>query len=82
VGIVPVHDVLAIRFPWETSLSAFLLSVAGALAIAVERSAGLSEWCWFGALWGVIGLSSPALLILLPFFGIWWLFGAGAGRGR
>ncbi|HET8638435.1 MAG TPA: hypothetical protein VFL96_16425 [Acidobacteriaceae bacterium] len=34
------------------------------------------QWLLFGLLWGLIGLSNPALLILLPACGIWVLVGS------
>ncbi|HEU4981929.1 MAG TPA: hypothetical protein VFT88_04545, partial [Acidobacteriaceae bacterium] len=34
------------------------------------------QWLFFGLLWGLIGLSNPALLILLPACGIWVLLGS------
>ena len=73
-ALLPSQMFWAIRFPWETSLSAYLLSVVVLLMLRHERNAALGHWLAFGALWGVIALSSPALLSLLPFFGLWWLF--------
>jgi len=73
-ALLPSQMFWAIRFPWETSLSAYLLSVVVLLMLRHEAEARLSHWLAFGGLWGAIALSSPALLTLLPFFGIWWLF--------
>jgi 4-amino-4-deoxy-L-arabinose transferase-like glycosyltransferase len=72
-ALVPSQMFWAIRFAWETSLSAYLLSVVVLLMLRHERDARLLHWIEFGALWAIIALSSPALLSLLPFFGIWWL---------
>jgi 4-amino-4-deoxy-L-arabinose transferase-like glycosyltransferase len=72
-ALVPSQMFWAIRFAWETSLSAYLLSAVVLLMLRQERDARLSNWLAFAALWGAIALSSPALLSLLPFFGIWWL---------
>ena len=72
-ALLPSQMFWAIRFPWETSLSAYLLSVVVLLMLRHETDANLRRWLAFGALWGIIALSSPALLSLLPFFGIWWL---------
>jgi 4-amino-4-deoxy-L-arabinose transferase-like glycosyltransferase len=72
-ALLPSQMFWAIRFPWETSLSAYLLSAVVLLMLRHERDARLSDWLKFGALWGAIALSSPALLSLLPFFGFWWL---------
>jgi len=72
-ALLPSQMFWAIRFPWETSLSAYLLSVVVLLMLRHERNATVFHWLGFGALWGAIALSSPALLSLLPFFGVWWL---------
>jgi 4-amino-4-deoxy-L-arabinose transferase-like glycosyltransferase len=72
-ALLPSQMFWAIRFTWETSLSAYLLSVVVLLMLRHERTARLPHWLAFGALWGAIALSSPALLSLLPFFGFWWL---------
>jgi hypothetical protein len=72
-ALLPSQMFWAIRFAWETSLSAYLLSVVVLLMLRHERDADLRDWLWFGALWGIIALSSPALLSLLPFFAIWWI---------
>jgi len=74
-ALLPSQMFWAIRFPWETSLSAFLLSVVVLLMLRHEKDASLRHWLAFAALWGVIALASPALLTLLPFFGTWWLLG-------
>jgi 4-amino-4-deoxy-L-arabinose transferase-like glycosyltransferase len=76
-ALLPSQMFWAIRFPWETSLSAYLLSIVVLLMLRQERGARMSHWLAFGALWGAIALSSPALLSLLPFFGVWWLLRQG-----
>ena len=73
-ALLPSQMFWSIRFPWETSLSAYLLSVVVLLMLRHERNATLRDWAAFGVLWGIIALSSPALLSLLPFFGVWLLF--------
>src|SRR5262249_36421500 len=72
-ALLPSMMFWAIRFPWETSLTAFLLSAVILFLLRREQDADLKSWLIFGALWGAIALSSPALLTLLPFFGMWWL---------
>lgn len=72
-ALLPSQMFWAIRFPWETSLSAFLLSLVVLLMLRHETDAHLRHWLAFATLWGVISLSSPALLTLLPLFGFWWL---------
>ena len=63
-----------VRVVWEMSLSAFLLSWALWLtlnladAMGNETATGSSRhWIGLGILWGVIALTNPALLSLLPF---------------
>src|SRR3954462_7024646 len=65
-ALLPSQMFWAIRFPWETSLSAYLLSVVVLLMLRHEGKATIAHWLGFGALWGGIALSSPALLSLLP----------------
>jgi hypothetical protein len=72
-ALLPSQMFWAIRFPWETSFSAYLLSLVVLLMLRHECNSTMAHWLAFGALWGLIALSSPALLSLLPFFGIWWL---------
>src|SRR4051812_17404983 len=72
-ALLPSQMFWAIRFAWETSLSAYLLSVVVLLMLRHEADAEPRYWLAFATLWGIIALSSPALLSLLPFLGIWWL---------
>jgi hypothetical protein len=61
----------AIRWVWETSLSAFLLSAALLLALRLKNSDRFALWALFGMVWGLIALSNPSLLSLLPFALAW-----------
>jgi 4-amino-4-deoxy-L-arabinose transferase-like glycosyltransferase len=70
-AVLPYSMYWAIRWVWETSLSAFLLSVVFLLALRLKNSAGLKLWALFGLLWGLIALSNPSLLSLLPFLLAW-----------
>jgi 4-amino-4-deoxy-L-arabinose transferase-like glycosyltransferase len=75
----------AVRWIWEISLTAFLFTCVLALALKMR---GISDphpegtrqttpqWLLFGALWGLIALSNPTLLLFLPACGIWLLLGA------
>jgi 4-amino-4-deoxy-L-arabinose transferase-like glycosyltransferase len=66
-AVLPYSMYWAIRWVWETSLSAFLLSAALLLALRLKNSDRLSLWVLFGLVWGMIALSNPSLLSLLPF---------------
>ncbi len=62
------------RWPWETSLTALLLTTAFWLALSLADAEGRKVWklwLWFGLLWGVIALSNPSCLSFLPFAGTW-----------
>jgi 4-amino-4-deoxy-L-arabinose transferase-like glycosyltransferase len=56
---------------WETTLSAFLLSLLFLLTLRMENDQRLLPWCGYGLLWGVAGLTNPSLLTWLPFSGCW-----------
>ncbi|HTC93388.1 MAG TPA: glycosyltransferase family 39 protein [Terriglobales bacterium] len=66
-AVLPYSMYWAIRWVWETSLSAFLLSAAFMLALRLKNSDSVKTWALFGLAWGAIALSNPSLLSLLPF---------------
>src|SRR2546430_10150022 len=62
------------RVVWETSLTAFLLSLALLLTLCmVDQTPRPSTWVLFGLVWGVIGLTNPAVLSMMPFCLLWLL---------
>jgi len=61
----------SVKWIWETSLSAFLLSLLFMLTIEMEGDERVSSWLGYGALWGVTALTNPAALSFLPFSGCW-----------
>jgi 4-amino-4-deoxy-L-arabinose transferase-like glycosyltransferase len=71
-AVLPYSMYWGIRWVWETSLSAFLLSAAFFLALRLKNSDGLRLSSLFGLLWGLIALSNPSLLSLLPMM-LGWL---------
>jgi 4-amino-4-deoxy-L-arabinose transferase-like glycosyltransferase len=72
-AVFPYAIYWPVRVVWETSLTTFLLSLALVLTLRLaEESASLRLWVLFGALWGVIALTNPALLSMLP-LGLLWL---------
>jgi len=56
---------------WETSLSAFLLSVLFLLTLDMEGNDSLLWWCGYAVLWGIAALTNTALTAFLPFSGCW-----------
>jgi hypothetical protein len=61
----------SVKWIWETSLSAFLLSLLFMLSVEMEGDEQLSSWIGYGLLWGVEALTNPAALAFLPFAGCW-----------
>jgi Dolichyl-phosphate-mannose-protein mannosyltransferase len=78
----------AVRWVWDTSLTTFLFSWVLVMALRMRGCGGDSpdatplrqavttgQWALLGLLWGLTGLSNPALLILLPACLVWLLAG-------
>jgi len=59
------------RWIWETSMATFLLTLALLLALRIASEARTRDWILFGVTWGLIALTNPSCLTLLPVFGIW-----------
>jgi 4-amino-4-deoxy-L-arabinose transferase-like glycosyltransferase len=70
-ALLPYVMYWSVRWIWETSLTALLLSLAFMLTVEMEGDSRISSWIGFGVLWGVIGLTNPATLSFLPFAGCW-----------
>src|SRR5208337_4406877 len=70
-ALLPYTIFWSVRSIWETSLSAFLLSLLFMLTLEMEGDGRPSSWIGYGLLWGVAALSSPAVLSFLPFAGGW-----------
>ena len=70
-----------IKWMWETSLSALLITTIFWLAVSMEDIDGVKPWLRFGLLWGVAALNSPSLLSFLPASGLYgWYRRWRAGR--
>lgn len=59
---------------WETWLATFLLAVLFLWGLDLEDSVNLRSWAGWGLVWGVAALVSPAVLGVLPFWGLWILY--------
>jgi 4-amino-4-deoxy-L-arabinose transferase-like glycosyltransferase len=70
-----------IKWMWETSLSALLITTIFWLAVSMEDADGVIPWLRFGLLWGVAAINSPSLLSFLPASGLYgWYRRWRAGR--
>jgi 4-amino-4-deoxy-L-arabinose transferase-like glycosyltransferase len=64
-----------VRVVWETSLSAFLLSVSLLWTLEMgDAPPPARRWISFGLLWGVIALTNTALLAVLPLSLLWLVY--------
>lgn len=70
-AVWPYAIYYSIGWIWETSLSAFLLSLLFLRTLEMEDDARLSSWFGYGLLWGITALTNTALLAWLPFSGCW-----------
>jgi 4-amino-4-deoxy-L-arabinose transferase-like glycosyltransferase len=74
-AVFPYAIYWPVRVVWETSLSAFLLSLVVLLTLRMaDEPPRRRAWIIFGLLWGVITLTNTALLAMLPFCLIWLLY--------
>lgn len=64
----------SVRWIWETSLSAFLLSLLFMLTVEMEGDERTSSWIGYGLLWGIAALNNPSALGFLPFAGSWLVY--------
>jgi 4-amino-4-deoxy-L-arabinose transferase-like glycosyltransferase len=86
-ALYPAAMQYAVRWIWETSLSAFLFAAILVLALRMRAIGEPSDqttahnpqttprWLLFGLLWALIALSNSTLLLFLPPCGLWVLFG-------
>jgi 4-amino-4-deoxy-L-arabinose transferase-like glycosyltransferase len=75
-ALYPAAMQYAVRWVWDTSLTTFLFSWVLVLALRLRSGETLGRWTLFGLLWGLTGLSNPALLVFLPACGLWVLAGS------
>ena len=82
-ALYPAAMQYAVKWIWEMTLTAFLFSWVLVLALRMRGIGGdasdgasVRRWAVFGLLWGMIALSNPSLLLLLPACGLWILWRA------
>src|SRR5271155_527763 len=59
---------------WETWLATLLLCLLFLMVLRLENEEQFWKWAAFGLLWGLAGLTSPALLTVLPFLAAWIIY--------
>lgn len=82
-ALYPAAMQYALRWVWETTLTAFLFASIVVLALRMrkigeeqgEPSPTIASWALFGLLWGLIALTNPSLCLFLPVCGLWILIG-------
>ncbi len=70
-ALLPYAIYYSVSWIWETSLSAFLLSLLFMLTLEMEGDGRLGSWFRYAVVWGIAGLTNTALLAWLPFSGCW-----------
>jgi 4-amino-4-deoxy-L-arabinose transferase-like glycosyltransferase len=70
-ALLPYSIYWAVTWIWETSLSAFLLSLLLMLTLQMEGDSRISSWFGYGLLWGLSALTNTSALAWLPFAGCW-----------
>jgi 4-amino-4-deoxy-L-arabinose transferase-like glycosyltransferase len=74
-AVFPYAIYWPVRVVWETSLTAFLLSLALLLTLRMaDEPPRHRDWILFGLLWGVMALTNTAVLSMLPFCLVWLLY--------
>src|ERR1700688_2140450 len=67
-AVFPYAIYWPVRVVWETSLTAFLLSLALLLTLRMaDAPPRLRAWIMFGALWGIVMLTNTAVVSMMPF---------------
>jgi 4-amino-4-deoxy-L-arabinose transferase-like glycosyltransferase len=70
-ALFPYTMYWGIRWVWDTSLSAFLLTLLFMMTLQLATSSSPRQWALYGLLWGIAGLTNTAELAFLPFAGGW-----------
>ncbi len=73
-ALFPYNWQWALNWIWDTSISAFLLSLAFYWTLRLRGSSSWREFAVFGLIWGLIANTNPTLLVLLPVAVLWLFF--------
>jgi 4-amino-4-deoxy-L-arabinose transferase-like glycosyltransferase len=70
-ALLPYSIYWSVYWVWETSLSAFLLSLLFMLTLEMEDDNRLWSWFRYGLLWAIVALTNTSMVAWLPFSGCW-----------
>jgi 4-amino-4-deoxy-L-arabinose transferase-like glycosyltransferase len=73
-ALFPYTAYWAIRWVWDTSLSALVFTLLFMMTLILAESASLSKWLLYGLLWAIAGLTNTAEMAFLPFAAIWLFY--------
>ncbi len=73
-ALFPYAMYWAVKWIWETSITQFLLTTLILITLQLEEAESNRRWALWGFLWGVVALTNPSILSLLPFFGLWLVY--------
>lgn len=80
-ALLPHAGYWAVRWIWDTSLSAFLLALVFLVMLALEEAQVWKLWALFGVLLGAAALTNPAIGSFVP-FGLAWVLYRRSKQGR
>ena len=69
-------------FIWSTTLTTFLLALAFAVGLRLEKSERLRDWLAFGIVAGIAALSDPIVISVLPPLGLWMCYRSARRNGN
>jgi len=72
--LLPNALLFPLQWIWDTSLSALWMALLLYATLKLRETTRLANWMGYGALWAIGALINPALLSVLPAFGIWLIF--------
>jgi 4-amino-4-deoxy-L-arabinose transferase-like glycosyltransferase len=67
---------------WDTSLSSLLLAIAIEKTLRLRQAQDRMSWLIYSAIWGVITLTNPSILAILPFCSAWLMVNQGIRSPR
>jgi 4-amino-4-deoxy-L-arabinose transferase-like glycosyltransferase len=70
-ALLPYAIYWSVSWIWETTVSAFLLSLLFMLTLEMEGDDRLWSWFRYGLLWGITALTNTSVIAWLPFSGCW-----------
>ena len=66
-AISPIFYRWPVSWIWDFTASALLLSLAFIITLDTAQLGTTRQWLLLGAIWGIIALTNPALLAIMPF---------------